>query len=118
YRFPPIHPIMSHQSLYYGASPYSFLAFRVSIELLNNRSYIARIVGKLSHCFRPVEQSLKFLVLWALSYHDGSGCCSLEIPITSLNLIAPYFRFIDFAGIDDKVSTPLGNIRQKRPVFL
>src|SRR6266446_1321840 len=118
YRFPPIHPVMSHQGLGYTSSPYSTLPFRISIEILDNRIYIARIVRQLGHRLRPVEQSVEFLILWALSYHYGSRCCSFIVPVASLNLITPDIRLIDQPGVNNKVSAPLGNVRKKRPVLL
>ena len=44
---------------------------------------------KLGHSFRPVEQSLKFLIVWAPSYHNGSERCSFKVPAANLNLITP-----------------------------
>jgi hypothetical protein len=40
YDFPPIDPIMSHQSLHQAGSPYSVLPLRICVEILDNQIYI------------------------------------------------------------------------------
>jgi hypothetical protein len=48
----------------------------------------------------------------------GSRCRPLDIPVANLNLITSLIRLIDLPRANNKVSTPLRNIREKRSVLL
>src|SRR4051794_11519770 len=108
---------MPHQSLCHPGPTYLVPTFRISIEILDDPIYVARIVRQRDHGVRPVEQLPKYLVLRALTYHDGSGCRSFKIPVTKLDLISSMVRFVNPPGIDDEILTPFGDVREKRPVL-
>ena len=109
---------MSQQSLYHIGAPNTGPSFWIFIESLYNGIYVGGIVRELSHRFRPVEQFRKFVILWALTYHDRSRRSPFEVSVAYLNLVTPLFWLVDHSGINDEVSTPLGNAREKRPVLL
>src|SRR6185312_3945683 len=117
YRFPPIYPIMSHQSLDHTGSPPCVLSLWISIETLDNSVYVARTKRQGRHWFRPVEQLFKLFILWELPYHDCSRRGSFKIPVADLDLIAPFLWLIDQPGIDEEISASLGLVRKKRPVL-
>src|SRR5271166_3559 len=104
--------------MYNVCAPYTILPCRISIEIIYNHIYAAGIVRQLNYSFWPAEQFFKYLIRWTLSYHNRSGCCSLKIPVAHFDLIAPYIGKIHLTGINEKVSTPLSNISEKRPVLL